>query len=730
MVLFFAVLGFTQESWQRISPLPQEQTLNAVATIPWNGNVIATGEGSTVMISDDEGESWEIMHCPGGVSSSFTGQGFDFVLPNTIYLYGSYNTILKSTNGGFSWSLEYQGSIRANEIMFDLEFVDSIHGYSICQNPVFQNEVFETHDGGFTWDSVTSVPAGHKYSIEFKNSQLGVLLGFGSKLYRTINGGETWIQVFLPDTIDFIPHSDIVFLNDSIILIDGALDCYGFGTNTNIIRSCDNGETWENVFDDNSNGVWNNLVFFNDQEGIFDVSGVGYCRTTFLTSNGGITWEESDSYPYYANYMEGMACSVISESKAISVGINGATHLSCDKGATWQCYSSRMINSTVFQSWFFEDGKCIAHCDSGPGGGVSSENLYKSENSGETWQYHNNYSQSELSFDFISGDTGFMVYKEFQSKIFAKTTDGGDTWNDEVVGSNNYIHTGIEFYNSQYGVIPAWYGLMYTDDGGENWNVSNGGEVIDVWFKNVTFTNDQRVFAAGNNFDEQSAVWKSDDSGANWSPVIEIDGDGFEVVYFFDENRGFIAGYQNYIYRTNNSGNSWEKVSRPEGGVIYDIHFPSQNVGYAVGSGRILKTYNGGESWIRLSTNLVANLYTVHFFDENNGIVMGENGLILRTDNGGTTFIEEKPAIPQQPSAINLFPNPASDILNITFEDPQQAGELIFYTTNGTEVMRRAHNPNVTGIIMNVQTMDAGAYVVQYVVDGQVIASDKIIIAQ
>ena len=107
---------------------------------------------------------------------------------------------------------------------------------------------------------------------------------------------------------------------------------------------------------------------------------------------------------------------------------------------------------------------------------------------------------------------------------------------------------------------------------------------------------------------------------------------------------------------------------------------------------------------------------------------MGENGIILRTDNGGTTFIEEQPAIPEEPCAITLFPNPATDILNITFEDPQQAGELIFYTTNGIEVHRRTHNPNVAGIIMNVQTMDAGAYMVQYVVDRNIIETTKIVI--
>ena len=70
---------------------------------------------------------------------------------------------------------------------------------------------------------------------------------------------------------------------------------------------------------------------------------------------------------------------------------------------------------------------------------------------------------------------------------------------------------------------------------------------------------------------------------------------------------------------------------------LNSVHFTDINTGYAVGEGgTVLKTVNGGASWIILSYQTTSNfLQSVYFTDDNFGYAVGEAGIILKTINGG-----------------------------------------------------------------------------------------------
>jgi hypothetical protein len=284
------------------------------------------------------------------------------------------------------------------------------------------------------------------------------------------------------------------------------------------------------------------------------------------------------------------------------------------------------------------------------------------------------------------------------------------------------------FLSGETGFVASLDGLI---------RVSDYGETVDfipemnAAFFDVMKGPDKNLYALGVDYSDNTILCYSDDNGETWDETfIDLPYEG-KLAFASEDQIIICQEYQ--IFYSEDQGETWQQatVNSNDFMLYNEICFPSEAVGFVVGSGmndNLLRTTDGGKIWNSIPTGVTSGLSSVHFWDDMNGIVLGENGIILRTDNGGTTFIEEKPAIPQQPSAITLFPNPATEILNITFEDPQQRGELIFYSTNGTEVMRRAHNPNVTGIIMNVDGMDAGAYVVQYVVDSKIIETTKIVI--
>ena len=85
------------------------------------------------------------------------------------------------------------------------------------------------------------------------------------------------------------------------------------------------------------------------------------------------------------------------------------------------------------------------------------------------------------------------------------------------------------------------------------------------------------------------------------------------------------------------------------------------NTAVAVGNtGTILRTTNGGESWVEQTSGTTSDLFAVFFTDANNGTAVGYGGTILRTTNGGATFIEEE-QIDEMPTEFMLsqnYPNP------------------------------------------------------------------------
>jgi photosystem II stability/assembly factor-like uncharacterized protein len=69
------------------------------------------------------------------------------------------------------------------------------------------------------------------------------------------------------------------------------------------------------------------------------------------------------------------------------------------------------------------------------------------------------------------------------------------------------------------------------------------------------------------------------------------------------------------------------------------VDFPTTSTGYVVGrSGRILKTSNGGTSWVTQVSGTNQHLHSVTFEDENTGYVAGDWGTILKTTNGGASW--------------------------------------------------------------------------------------------
>jgi hypothetical protein len=74
----------------------------------------------------------------------------------------------------------------------------------------------------------------------------------------------------------------------------------------------------------------------------------------------------------------------------------------------------------------------------------------------------------------------------------------------------------------------------------------------------------------------------------------------------------------------------------PQGNCLYGVSFIDANTGTAVGAcGTILRTTDGGETWVSQTSGTSNYLYGVSFTNANTGTVVGSYGTILRTTSGG-----------------------------------------------------------------------------------------------
>jgi len=124
----------------------------------------------------------------------------------------------------------------------------------------------------------------------------------------------------------------------------------------------------------------------------------------------------------------------------------------------------------------------------------------------------------------------------------------------------------------------------------------------------------------------------------------EFLGDHLTEVRFFDERRGFFAGWigehQNLIWRTSDGGKTWVKSRLPQQTLwVYDAQVTADGIAWLVGSsGDLIYSEDYGKSWRLLTRPFEpqsTRSNTVHFLGDGLGVVGAlSDGLALTRDGG------------------------------------------------------------------------------------------------
>jgi photosystem II stability/assembly factor-like uncharacterized protein len=174
--------------------------------------------------------------------------------------------------------------------------------------------------------------------------------------------------------------------------------------------------------------------------------------------------------------------------------------------------------------------------------------------------------------------------------------------------------------------------ILRTSDGGNSFQLITVDSVRDV--KSIQLLPGGKAFAAG----DKGLFLSSQDNGITWSKGF-FDTVSIASLFFFDNNRGFLAGESGSIYSTSNGGNSWNLVNSNISLTISKILFTNNLNGWAFGrEGLALKTVDGGITWTKFNAGFYGWLKTASILPGNQIITAGAPGVVFKSDNGGTTW--------------------------------------------------------------------------------------------
>lgn len=362
----------------------------------------------------------------------------------------------------------------------------------------------------------------------------------------------------------------------------------------------------------------------------------------------------------------------------------------------------------------------------------SGKILYTSDK-GENWiEYQTGRPENLIKLFFLDENHGWGLahyenFPDYKTIIF-KTTDGGQTWEDDYYRIENVFLYSIVFFDTLNGWVGGDTELAYTEDGGQNWYKP---PLIDSTFiylpiYEIKFANPKIGYAVGGYIDFVGVVWSTSDSGKSWNSQL-VTADPAYDIHIFDEQNAYALSsdiehnYNIEVLKTSNGGIDWTVEILSVYGTVSAIDFRTDSEGWAtMGRDRLaMNSFDGGRSWEYYTMPDSMAVNDVQFLDSLNGFMVGDSGSFFKyIPNDPVNIIDVSDLL--NPNSFFLFqnyPNPFNSQTKIRYLVSELSyAKLSLINTLGEEVKVIDEGWKNTGeynINIDVNDIAAGVYLYQ-----------------
>lgn len=564
--------------WQWGNPLPQGNELAAMA---FNGTTgYAAGDFGTLLKTTDGGGSWT------GLRTGTAAPLFRVHLVDaTTLVTGGPCVARRSTDGGQSFTRIAFAPVESScdDPLQDLSFVTPDTGW-LLQN---DGAVQQTTDGGQTFSPRTAVPGtraagGQAFAgaISFRTPTTGYATTNVGTIFVTADGGQSWKQAADAG----VPLTDLLFVGDQRVFASGPSGV--------VARSDDGGTTW--VTRPTGASKLTGLACASPTTCLLATGSTTLLRTTdgLATAPTAIT-ASNDAFN---------AVGFASATRAVAGGVRGATVVSDDGGLTSAAVGGRLDGA--FTSVVAGAGSGGLAFAPGPRG-----TLGRTTDAGQTWTRGNiGTTGAILGVSFPSATQGFAL--DDRSGLF-RTTNGAASWAPLDTGTTGRVTDLLAPARGTVLVVGPG-GLRRSTDAGDSFGAVSAKALRSTSLSGLDLAGPRVAVAWG-----RKDLVLSTTSGASWR-ALNLPGKATRTR----------AG------------------KRVTNAVLREVDFASANVGWIITDrGVLYRTTNSGRSWTELAGTGTAQGGTLAMASTRQGFLtipsfgdVGKVGVVLRTSDGGTTW--------------------------------------------------------------------------------------------
>ena len=293
----------------------------------------------------------------------------------------------------------------------DVFFLDESRGWVVGAKGTIVN-------GGESWIS-SIVSESDLNNVQFIDADRGWAVGESGRIYRSVDGGETWERAIFSGYPADTDLYRIRFLDENLGFV---LGYYG------VFRTNDGGGIWENNWLPvvPTRGAWDMSVV---DDGIAYLLGSRWTDTdpylVWRTEDGGMTWNGIEGSRASDLRAVLSICFVDRDTGWVGGGVVMKTD---DGGATWR---TQLAEATVRRFLFFDQDAGFA---------VGGRTVLRTNDGGETWVDVSPVIDGPIdlrNLHFLDCDRGWVVGRAgietidgvtaARSVLFS-TTDGGESW--------------------------------------------------------------------------------------------------------------------------------------------------------------------------------------------------------------------------------------------------------------------------------------------------------------